>query len=100
VVAKLDLIWVKPFGLAQVSKYYNAAVWSVEAMESMDKKQKVHVAADRDAIIQQDHYSSCLPVTNNTPGLRTLLSTGVDLSQKCQGLGITALLHAASKWKP
>ena len=32
---------------------------------------------------------------NNMPGLRTLLSTGVDLSQKCQTQGITALLHAA-----
>ena len=34
-------------------------------------------------------------VLNNLPGLRTLLSTGVDLSQKCQTQGITALLHAA-----
>ena len=44
VVAKLDLI--STLRLAQVNKYYNAAVWSVEAMESMDKKQKVHVAAE------------------------------------------------------
>ena len=93
VVAKLDLI--STLRLAQVNKYYNAAVWSVEAMESMDKKQKVHVAAE-----PGDHTALPLlivfAVTNNTPGLRTLLSTGVDLSQKCQGLGITALLHAAS----
>ena len=78
--------------LAQVSKYYNAAVWSVEAMESMDKKQKV--VADRDG-----HTAGplliVLTVLNNLPGLRTLLSTGVDLSQKCQTQGITALLHAA-----
>jgi ankyrin repeat protein len=93
VVAKLDLI--STLRLAQVNKYYNAAVWSVEAMESMDKKQKVHVAAELG-----DHTAFPLLIvfalTNNTPGLRTLLSTGVDLSQKCQGLGITALLHAAS----
>ena len=78
--------------LAQVSKSYNAAVWSVEAMKSMDKKQKV--IADRDG-----HTAGplliVLTVLNNLPGLRTLLSTGVDLSQKCQTQGLTALLHAA-----
>ena len=58
----------------------------------MDKKQKV--IADRDG-----HTAGplliVLTVLNNLPGLRTLLSTGVDLSQKCQTQGITALLHAA-----
>ena len=90
VVPKLGVF--QTLRLAQVSKYYNAAVWSVEAMESMDKKQK----------FQADHDGSTalpllivLTVLNNLPGLRTLLSTGVDLSQKCQGMGLTALLHAA-----
>ena len=90
VVSKLELL--QTLRLAQVSKYYNAAVWSVEAMESMDKKQKV--VADRDG-----HTAGplliVLTVLNNLPGLRTLLSTGVDLSQKCQTQGATALLHAA-----
>ena len=79
--------------LACVNKYYNAAVWSVEAMKSMDKKQKLEADRDGDTALP---LLIVLTVSNNTPGLRTLLSTGVDLSQKCQGLGITALLHAAS----
>ena len=78
--------------LACVSKYYNAAVWSVEAIISMDKKQKLEADRDGDTALP---LLIVLTVLNNTPGLRTLLSTGVDLSQKCQTQGITALLHAA-----
>ena len=79
--------------LACVNKYYNAAVWSVEAMKSMDKKQKLEADRDGDTALP---LLIVLTVLNNTPGLRTLLSTGVDLSQKCQTQGITALLYAAS----
>jgi hypothetical protein len=91
VVAKLGLH--ETLDLAQVSKYYNAAVWSVEAVRSLDEKQKVE--ADRCG-----HTALPLLIVfalmNNMPGLRTLLSTGVDLSQKCQRLGVTALHNAAS----
>ena len=93
VVPQLEL--VETLDLAQVNKFYNAAVWSVEAMKSMDKKQKVILEADRGGHTALP-LLIVLTVLNNLPGLRTLLSTGVDLSQKCQGLGITALLHAAS----
>ena len=63
-------------------------------MKSMDKKQKVILEADRGG-----HTALPLLIVftflNNLPGLRTLLSTGVDLSQKCHTQGATALLHAA-----
>ena len=92
VVPQLEL--VETLDLAQVNKFYNAAVWSVEAMKSMDKKQKVILEADRGG-----HTALPLLIVftflNNLPGLRTLLSTGVDLSQKCHTQGATALLHAA-----
>ena len=78
--------------LACVSKYYNAAVWSVEAIISMDKKQKLEADRDGDTALP---LLIVLTALNNMPGLRTLLSTGVDLSQKCQVRGATALLHAA-----
>jgi ankyrin repeat protein len=90
VVPKLGLL--ETLNLAKVSKYYNAAVWSVEAVESLDEKAKV--AADREGHTALPSLIS-FAWSNNIPGLRTLLSTGVDLSQKCQKLGVRALLHAA-----
>ena len=78
VVPKLGLF--ETLNLAKVNKSYNAAVWSVEAVRSLDEKAK-------DFAKLHSKTLSCPPLhvmvlLNNLNGLRALLSAGVDLEQR------------------
>ena len=99
VVPKLGL--VETLDLAKVNKFYNAAVWSVEAVRSLDEKAK-------DFAKLHSKTLSCPPLhvmvlLNNLNGLRALLSAGVDLEQREYTPGrasCTALLRAVHHSKP
>ena len=81
VVPKLDLY--DTFNLAEVSKFYNAAVWSVEAVTSMEEKAtneaKLLVDLDLKATFPALH---AMAMRNNVKGMRALISSGVNLEQR------------------
>ena len=91
VVPKLGLF--ETLNLAKVNKSYNAAVWSVEAVRSLDEKAK-------DFAKLYSKTLACPPLHmmvlfNNMNGLRALLSAGVDLEQReYTRATFTALLFA------
>ena len=97
VVPKLGLF--ETLNLAKVNKSYNAAVWSVEAVRSLDEKAK-------DFAKLHSKTLSCPPLhvmvlLNNLNGLRALLSAGVDLEQRDYTRATyTALLFAVHHSNP
>ena len=93
VVRKLGLR--ETLTLAQVNKSYNAAVWSVEAVRSLDEKAEDYAKL-------HSMTSACPPLHvmvmfNNLNGLRALLSAGVDLEQReyTPGCATCTALHLA-----
>ena len=89
VVRKLGL--VETLNLAKVNKFYNAAVWSVEAVRSLDEKAEDYCKiTDETSAWPPLHV---MVMSNNLNGLRALLSAGVDLEQREYTPG-TALLFA------
>jgi hypothetical protein len=80
--------------LAQVSKSYNDAVWSVEGVRSMDAKVEAHLKE-----IGKSDYSRpsmhCAALYGNLPAVRAHLESGEDVNKKDPGRGQTALHLAA-----
>ena len=95
VVRKLGL--VETLNLAKVNKFYNAAVWSVEAVRSLDEKAEDYCKiTDETSAWPPLHV---MVMSNNLNGLRALLSAGVDLEQREYTPG-TALLFAVHHSNP
>jgi len=91
VVPKLGLL--ETLNLAQVNKFYNAAVWSVEAVRSLDEKAKDYAKLYSKTLACPPLHMMVL--FNNMNGLRALLSAGVDLEQReYTRATFTALLFA------
>jgi ankyrin repeat protein len=93
VVPKLGLL--ETLNLAQVNKFYNAAVWSVEAVRSLDEKAKDYAKLYSKTLACPPLHMMVLFINLN--GLRALLSAGVDLEQRENTPGhatCTALLFA------
>ena len=91
ILPKLDVF--DTLSLAQVSKSYNDAVWSVEGVRCMDAKMEAHLKKiGKEFVIPSIH---CAAGYGNLPALRALLESGEDVNKKEPKLGRTALHFAA-----
>jgi ankyrin repeat protein len=78
VVRKLGLL--DTLELAHVNKYYNAAVWSVEAVRSLDEKAKDYAKLHSSiSVFPPLHACSA---TNNVKAIKALISSGADLEER------------------
>ena len=85
--------------LAQVNKTYNAAVWSVGGVRSLEAKIEAHVKSEKKVLMYTRHSYG------NAPAVRALLESGVDVNKNTltgyyrDRTMITTALHlAARKW--
>ena len=91
ILPKLEVL--DTLNLAQVSKSYNDAVWSVEGVRCMDAKMEAHLKKiGKEFVIPSIH---CAAGYGNLPALRALLESGEDVNKKDPGRGQTALHLAA-----
>ena len=104
VVPKLGLH--ETLELAQVNKYYNAAVWSVEAVRSLDEKAKDYAKLHSMTSVPPLHACSQF---NNVKAIKALISSGADLEERFRegakpsrhGLirhGLITALHVAAQY--
>jgi uncharacterized protein len=98
VVPKLEL--VQTFDLSEVNKFYNAAVWSVEAVRSLDEKAKDYAKLhSMTSIYPPLHACSA---SNNVKGIKALISSGADLEERSREKakpsrnGLVTALHVAA----
>ena len=78
VVRKLGLL--DTLELAHVNKFYNAAVWSVEAVRSLDEKAKDYAKLHSStSVFPPLHACSA---TNNVKAIKALISSGADLEER------------------
>ena len=78
--------------LAQVSKSYNDAVWSVEGVRCMDAKIEAYAEKFGKVFAPSIH---CAAEYGNLPALRAHLESGEDVNKREPRLGQTALHIAA-----
>ena len=103
ILPKLDLL--DTLNLAQVSKSYNDAVWSVEGVRCMDAKIAAYIDINP-AYSEKTTGKKPLPSMHiaagygNLPAVRALLETGEDVNKEEPELGQTALHIAACFDKP
>ena len=83
--------------LAQVSKSYNDAVWSVEGVRCMDAKIEAHLTKIGQDFIPSMHIAAGY---GNLPAVRALLESGEDVNKREPRRGQTALHFAAYNDKP
>ena len=97
ILPKLDVI--STLNLAQVSKSYNDAVWSVEGVRCMDAKIEAHLMKIGHVFttIPSIHYAAS---HSNLPAVRALLESGEDVNKREPRRGQTALHFAAYNDKP
>ena len=98
VVPKLGLH--ETLGLAIVNKFYNAAVWSVEAVRSLDEKAEDFARLHNITSVPSLHVCSA---SNNVKAIKALISSGADLEERSREKAkpsrygrVTALHFAAS----
>ena len=98
VVAALDL--KATLNLAQVSKWHNDAVWSVDGVRSMKAKLKMYGAE-----LRHKHAPGCTEPMylaasyGNLPAVRALLASGEDVNKPLHN-GMTALHYCSRVDKP
>ena len=92
ILPKLDI--KDTLNLAQVNKTYNAAVWSVEGVRSMETKMKTHLVkfGKKGWITELLYWAASY---GNVPAVRALLESGVDVDQVLAEDNRTALHIAA-----
>ena len=99
VVRKLGL--AETLDLAQVNKFYNAAVWSVEAVRSLDEKAKDYAKLHSMTSVPPLHACSQF---NNVKAIKALISSGADLEERSrEGAkpsrhGHVTALHVAAQY--
>ena len=91
ILPKLDLI--STLNLAQVSKRYNDAVWSVDGVRSMKEKMEAKIKAAFDEGYSSDPLFWAARY-GNMPAVRALLKSGVDVNVNFN-LNCTPLHYAA-----
>ena len=99
ILPKLDLL--DTANLAQVSKSWNDAVWSVGGVRSLEPKIKAHMEMIEDPFFcTEPMYWAA--IENHVPLARALLESGVDVNAKMRwGEGSTsALWHACDAGSP
>ena len=78
VVRKLGLL--ETLTLACVNKFYSAAVWSVEAVRSLEEKAEDYCKiTDKTTVCSPLHVCSAF---NNVKGIKALISSGADLEER------------------
>ena len=90
ILPKLDLF--DTLNLAQVSKSYNDAVWSVEGVRCMDAKMEAHLTKIGKVFLPSLH---CAAGYGNLPAVRAHLESGEDVNKREPKFGQTALHIAA-----
>ena len=90
ILPKLDLI--STLNLAQVSKWYNDAVWSVDGVRSMEAKMEAKIKAASTGYSSEPLYWAAS--YGNLPAVRALLKSGVDVNVNFN-LNCTPLHYAA-----
>ena len=90
ILPKLDVI--STLNLAQVSKSYNDAVWSVEGVRCMDAKMKAYAEKFGKTFVPSMHWAATY---DNLPAVRAHLESGEDVNTSDPKLGQTALHLAA-----
>ena len=90
ILPKLDVF--DTLSLAQVSKSYNDAVWSVEGVRCMDAKIEAHLTKIGTSFLPSMHFAAG---RGNLPAVRALLEFGEDVNKEDPELGQTALHFAA-----
>jgi hypothetical protein len=73
------------FNLAQVNKWYNSAVWSVDGVRSIEAKMK----------LGEQFLMRWAVAFGNVPAVRACLESGVDVNKVLAGDNSTALYFAA-----
>ena len=76
ILPKLDLI--STLNLAQVSKWYNDAVWSVDGVRSMEAKMEAKIKAASTGYSSEPLYWAA--AYGNLPAVRAILKSGVDVN--------------------
>ena len=76
ILPKLDLM--STLNLAQVSKWYNDAVWSVDGVRSLEAKIEAHEVetGKSDTVVHPMFFAA---IYGNVPAVRALLKSGVDV---------------------
>jgi ankyrin repeat protein len=95
ILPKLDM--TDTLNLAQVSKSYNDAVWSVEGVRCMDAKLKAHDDKIGMSFVASIHRAAR---SGNLPAVRALLESGEDVNKREPKRGQTALYYAIYFDKP
>jgi hypothetical protein len=95
ILSKLDLF--DTLNLAQVSKSYNDAVWSVEGVRCMDAKIKAYSEKFGNVFFPSMHWAAGY---GNLPAVRAHLESGEDVNKRDPKRGQTALHKAAYNDKP
>ena len=90
ILPKLDLF--DTLNLAQVSKSYNDAVWSVEGVRCMDAKIEAYSEKIRKVFPPSIHRAA---IYGNLPAVRAHLESGEDVNKEEPTFGQTALHYAA-----
>ena len=80
--------------LAQVSKSYNDAVWSVDGVRSMEAKIKAYVQKTGKSITKAPMYWAARH--GNLPAVRALLKSGVGINEGVMNRGKWRVLHVAA----
>ena len=78
ILPKLDM--KDTLNLAQVNKTYNAAVWSVGGVRSLEAKLKAHVEKTGENRVTEPMIQAVSH--GNVPAVRALLESGVDVNKK------------------
>ena len=97
ILSKLDMI--STLNLAQVSKSYRDAVWSVDGVRSMEAKIKAYVQKTGKSITKGPMYWAAR--YGNLPAVRALLKSGVGInislnSRKWTGLHVATFYNRAA----
>ena len=93
ILTKLDM--TDTLNLAQVNKAYNAAVWSVEGMRSMEAKIKPHLVkiGKKNLTAEPLFWAAKF---GNVPAVRACLESGEDVN-KCMAEDKSTALHVAAQ---
>ena len=95
ILPKLDMN--DTLNLAQVNKTYNAAVWSVDGVRSLEEKIKARRARKKKPMMWPTHPMFSAAYYGNLPAVRALLESGVDANKTLTTKGrTTALMLAAA----
>jgi len=97
ILPKLEVL--DTLNLAQVSKSYNDAVWSVEGVRCMDAKIEAY-AEKTGMVLSTTPLLHQTARRGNLPAVRALLESGEDVNKRDPELGQTALQCAAYLDKP